>query len=172
MQTINSAIPLKRARPWSPRAAIAPKTHRHGEELIVKSNGSRGCYGGWEVVYRAPKPGRWIRFRVRARWRELERGYDSVNVAVTWLGDKSQMVGWEPVFPLKVEKGHVIYEGRVRVPEGAKVMAAKLLIFCSGRGEIRWSDIQLRRTTAPGPRRLRLGAAGGSPATGKATGNQ
>ncbi|MBN1672964.1 MAG: carbon-nitrogen hydrolase family protein [Kiritimatiellae bacterium] len=162
-------IPLTRTRTWAPRRAIAPKTRRQGGDLIVTSNGSAGCYGGWEALFRAPRAGQWVRFSANARWRDLERGYDCVNAAVTWLDRKGQMVGWEPVFPNKVAKGHVVYEGRARVPERAALMAARLLIACSANGQIRWSEPELECVAAPRPRRLRLGAAGGTPSGGKAT---
>jgi len=79
------------------------------------------------------------------------------------------MVGWEPVFPRKVTKGYVIYEGRVRVSQGASVMAARLFMACSARGEIRWADPEVTRAPAPRPRRMRLGAAGGNVPGGKRT---
>jgi len=169
MASKSSLIKMRETRSWMLRPSIAPETLRDGKEFVVRSNGSAGCYGGWELVYPAPKPGRWARFRVKARWRDLERGYDCVNAAMTWLGRNGQMVGWEPMFPVKVEKRHVIYEGRTRVSEGAEVLAARLLIACSARGEIRWSDPQAEEVPPPRPRRLRLGAAGGPLPPGKRT---
>jgi N-carbamoylputrescine amidase len=163
------ALPLNDARSWSPRPGIAPKTSREGEDFIVTSNGSEGCYGGWEVLYPAPKPGEWVRFSARARWKGLDRGYDCVTVAVTWLNDKNQFIGWEPVFPRGVEDGRVIYEGRVRVSAGAVVMANRLLMAVSGRGEIRFSNVQVTPTDPPRPRKVRLGAAGGPLPPGKRT---
>ena len=156
----SSLIGLKRVRPWSPRRAIAPRTRRDGDDLVVTGNGSAGCYGGWDLTYPAPKAGEWVRFRVKARWDALERGFDCVNVAVTWLNRDGQQVGWEPVFPARVTKEYVLYEGRIRVSEGAKVMVARLFLAWSALGEIRWSDPQLVRAAPPRPRRMRLGAAG------------
>lgn len=163
------SIRIQKTRPWAPRDAISPKMRRAGEEFIVTSNGSEGCYGGWELHYPAGKAGTWRRFRVKVKWRDLERGYDSVNVAVTWLDKGGRMVSWEPVFPAKVEKGHVVYEGRLRVGEGASVMVAKLLMAWSSRGEIRWREPELRPVPALKPRRMRLGAAGAPLPAGKRT---
>jgi len=163
------SIRMRKARPWAPRDAISPKMRRAGDELVVTSNGSDGCYGGWELHYPAGKSGTWRRFRVKVKWQGLERGYDSVNVAVTWLDKKGRMVSWEPVFPAKVGKGHVIYEGKLRVGEGASVMVAKLLMAWSSRGEIRWREPALEYANAPKPRRMRLGAAGAPLPSGKRT---
>ena len=163
------AVPITTSRPWSPRLAIAPKTRQEGTEWIVTSNGSAGCYGGWDILYPAPKEGEWVRLRVKARWRDLERGYDSVNVAIVWLDAKDRMVGWEPVLPLKFENGHVIYEGQTRVSRGAQSVAARLLMACSATGEIRWSEPEMIPIPKPKPRRLRLGAAGGPLPPGERT---
>ena len=152
-------IALKASQPWSPRPAICPKVRRDADEFVVASNGSTGCYGGWELMYPAAKAGDWVRFRVKARWQGLDRGYDSVNVAVAWLDREGTQVGWEPVFPQGVRRGRVAYEGRVRAARGAHAMVVKLLIAYSGAGEIRWSDPELRKAAAPKPRPARLGAA-------------
>ncbi|MSS71791.1 MAG: carbon-nitrogen hydrolase family protein [Candidatus Latescibacteria bacterium] len=162
----NSTLRLKGSRPWTLRPNIAPKMRKENGEWVVTSNGSEGCYGGWEVLYPAPKAGEWVRFSIKVRWQDLERGYDSVNVALVWLDEHDQMVGWEPVFPQKFQGGHVHYEGRARVSEGARTTAIRLLMAWSQQGEIRWSDPQLRRIPAPRPRRMRLGASGGHPIGG------
>ncbi|OGG52263.1 MAG: hypothetical protein A3F84_09100 [Candidatus Handelsmanbacteria bacterium RIFCSPLOWO2_12_FULL_64_10] len=125
----DSTLRPKGSRAWAPRPAIAPKTRREDGEWVVASNGSEGCYGGWEVLYPAPKAGEWVRFSIQARWQDLERGYDSVNVALTWLDERGQMVGWEPVFPQKFQGGHVHYEGRARVParKGAEILCLPIM---------------------------------------------
>jgi predicted amidohydrolase len=142
---------------------------RDGDEFVVTSNGSAGCYGGWELVYPAPRAGTWVRFRVRARWHGLERSYDSVNVALVWLNSRRQMVGWEPVLPTEVGKQHVVYEGSAPAAEGAKWLAARLLMAVSSRGAIYFSAPELGRAAAPRPRRMRLGAGGGLLPPGKRT---
>ncbi|MEW6356083.1 MAG: carbon-nitrogen hydrolase family protein [Planctomycetota bacterium] len=162
---------LKRtgARPWSPRPQIAPTTRRDGKEWVVASNGSAGCYGGWEVLYPAPKVGEWARMQVKARWSGLERGYDCVNVAIMWLDEKENMVGWEPILSLTFDGAHVIYEGQTPACSRAKTLAVRLLIACSATGEIRWCEPTVERIPTPKPRKLRLGAAGASLPPGKRT---
>ena len=154
------SLRLKSARPWSPRKAICPRTCRDGKEFVVASNGSEGCYGGWELQYPAGKAGEWRSFRVKVRWSDLERGYDCVNVALMWVDKEERMVGWEPILPAGLEDGHVVYEGEALVPERASILVARLLMACSSSGEIRWTAPEVRPAAAPKPRRLRLGAAG------------
>lgn len=157
--TRRAAIRMTSARPWSPRPAICPETTRKRPNFVVASNGSAGCYGGWELVYPAVAAADWVRFSVKAQWQDLERGYDCVSVGVTWIDTQGNMVGWEPILPRRVEKGRVLYEGKARAPEGAARALVRLLMAWSASGSIQWGEPRLERTGAPKPRRLRLGAA-------------
>ena len=155
-------IPLAVARPWALRPQIEPKVSREKDgALRIDSNGSAGCYGGWELVYPAPRSTkRCVLFRVRARWQGLRRGYDAVNTAVAWLDKKGNQVDWDPVFPVKFDGAYVIYERLLRVPEGAHQLAVRLLMAWSETGRLWFSSPTLESVPAPPPRRLRLGAAG------------
>lgn len=164
-----SAIKLKRAATWAPRQDIAPKTHHDRGDFIVTGNGSAGCYGGYHLIYAAPKPGTWAHFSVNATWRALEGEYDAVACIITWHDARGEQVGWEPLLPVRATKEYVTYAGRLRVSENAVTMTARLYITWSAQGEIRWSDPQLKRIPAPRPRRMRLGAAGGALPPGKHT---
>ena len=70
-------IPLALARQWEVRDAITPKIsydESDGEaRLIVGSNGSAGCYGGWELVYDLEE-GTYFTFRIRVSFSGLKRG--------------------------------------------------------------------------------------------------
>ncbi|MCX6993006.1 MAG: carbon-nitrogen hydrolase family protein [Kiritimatiellaeota bacterium] len=157
-------IHLTSSRPWAPRDALAPHVRRDGNAFVVASNGSPGCYGGWELVYPAVRAGAWVNLQVQARWQNIERSYDSVNVAGVWLDKKENMVGWEPIFPQPgLSNGYVVYQGRMRVPANASILVFKLLMAYSSRGEIRWTSPEVRPMAAPKPRMVRLGAAGGLP---------
>ena len=48
-------VALQTARPWSPRPQIEPRTFMEKGQWRVVSNGSAGCFGGWELVYPAPR---------------------------------------------------------------------------------------------------------------------
>lgn len=154
-------IRLESARAWAPRPQIEPKTSRRADVFEVTSNGSPGCYGGWELVYPAPRGrNRSVRFRVRAQWWDLVRGYDSVNMAAVWLDRKDAQADWDPIFPRGVERGYVVYEGLLRVPEDACRLVVKLFMAWSETGRIRFAGPTLSEVPTPPPRRLRLGAAG------------
>ena len=162
-------IRLKAAQPWAPRKTIGPRTGRDDTSFTVASNGSEGCYGGWDLIYPAVRVGDWVRFRVKARWQDLERGYDSVNVAIVWQDKAGKMVGWEPACPVGLRGGRVLYESMAPAPEGATELVARLLIAWSSRGQIEWTEPELRRVAAPKPRRARLGAAGAPLPPGRRT---
>jgi len=153
-------LKAKRARPWAPRQEIAPVTRKgpHGE-LVAASNGSAGCYGGWDVVYPVP-PSEYIKVRIKARWDRLERSFDSVQIGALWEGDKTFYVNWEPLLPTAVRKDHVVYEALVQVSHTAKELVVRSCLAWSATGEIRFFDAEVRPCAKPRPRRWRLGAAG------------
>lgn len=154
-----STMSMQTARPWAPRAALMPATAERDGAYTVASNGSAGCYGGWELVYPAPGPGQWVKVEVTATWCGLERGYDSVNTAMAWLNASGQQIGWEPVFSTGMRQGKVLFEGRAPCPDGATQLVLKLLMAHSARGEIVWHSSSAEPIAAPAPRRARLGAA-------------
>ena len=165
-----NALVLKRTRKWAPRENIAPKmTKTRDGVLRVASNGSEGCYGGWELLYPAAKAGTWVRCHVRARWQALERGYDSVNVAALWLDKDGRQVGWAPLLPAGVRHGRVVYENTACVPPDAQTLVLRLLIAWSATGGIEWSEPEVAPIAAPRARRMRLAAAGGPPPPGRRT---
>ena len=54
------ALPLGHAQPWICRESIAPRIWQEADRtaLWVESNGSEGCYGGWELLFPvAAQPG-------------------------------------------------------------------------------------------------------------------
>ena len=164
------ALVLKKASKWAPRQNIAPEMARTRDGgFRAASNGSEGCYGGWELLYPAGKAGTWVRCRARARWQDLERGYDSVNAAAQWLDKNGRQVGWAPLLPAGVRKGRVVYENTTCVPPGAQTLVLRLLIAWSATGAVEWSEPEAVATSPPRPRRMRLAAAGGPPPPGRRT---
>lgn len=157
-------LPLRHATPWAPRRNIAPQTEQTAEGIFrVTSNGSEGCYGGWDLAYPAGRAGAWLLCRVRARWRDLQRGYDSVNAAVQWLDEAGNQVSWAPLLPVGVKKGHVVYENTTVAPPEAHTLVLRLLTAWSATGAIDWMEPEIVPAPAPRPRRMRLAAAGGQP---------
>ena len=161
-----SPLPLREAKPWAPRAAIAPATAKPSPGLLeVRSNGSAGCYGGWDLVFEAPHSP-WVRVRAVARPEGLERGLDSLRAALFWNEDLAYgSMRWEPVLAVAETAAGVVFEGRGPVPPGATSVVVRLLLCWSGRGAVTWQEVTVQECEAPVPRRWRL-AAGGGPLPG------
>ncbi|MBM4046246.1 MAG: carbon-nitrogen hydrolase family protein [Planctomycetes bacterium] len=163
-----SAITLKSCKHWAPREAIAPKARRDKDGFVVASNGSEGCYGGWELAYPLPKSP-WVRVSVTARPQSLAYGLDSVHAALVWEGQHAAPVYWEPLLPTGMKDGSVTYGARAQKPATAKGLLVRLLMAWSRSGEIRWSKPEVMEAGKPKPRRWRLGAAGGPLPAGERT---
>jgi len=145
-------------RLWSPRAELAPLLSESGGRLRVESNGSEGCYGGWECVYAWPQAP-FARVRVGARPRNLQRGVDGIHAAMVW-GDEAYP-RWEPLLPVSVEGDEYVYEGLGLRPPDATCLNVRLMIAWSSTGSIEWSEPEVLPEAAPAPRRRRFGVAGG-----------
>jgi len=153
-------LPHKSARPWSPRPPLAPKVSRAGEGFVVASNGSEGCYGGWELAYALP-PTEWVNIQVRAKLAGLCWGLDQVHAAVVWEGFEPLGVKWEPLMPVQLSGDDVTFRMHCQRPPGATGMLLRLMIAWAPAGEVRWSEVKVEPARPPKPRRWRLGAAGG-----------
>lgn len=169
MMALPSPLKPRHARPWAPRAEIAPRTHKTSDGMLVAvSNGSDGCYGGWDLVYPTPRSD-YVRFSVGVRWNGLARGFDCVHVVAYWEGSREYCLDWAPVLPVKVGKSEVSYEATIPVSKTADRLILRLCLAWSATGEVCFRAPTLTDAPAPRPRRWRLGAAGGFPTTGKRT---
>lgn len=154
------------AHPWSPRPQLMPGVTRAGDGFVVTSNGSEGCYGGWELAYPLP-PTEWVTVRVRVKLLGLRWGLDHAHAAVVWEGFEPLGVKWEPLLPLQASGDDLIFQAHCQRPPGAKGMLLRLLIAWAGQGELRWSEVSVQEAKPPARRRWRLGAAGGPLGGGK-----
>lgn len=157
-----ASLPLQASVSWAPRDEIAPVATR-GEDgaFVVASNGSEGCYGGWNLSYPAPDSP-WVRVRVVATPRDLARGMDCLHAAIVWDTGPNGAFSWEPLLPVDAGPGPVAFEGRCPKPPAARGLQVRLLLAWSGCGEIRWSAPEVFPSAPPPPRRWRLGAMGGA----------
>lgn len=155
-------IPSTSSTPWSPRADISAVCAQGPDGgFTVGSNGSPGCYGGWELTYPAPRSP-FVRVRVKARLRDVQRGGDSVHAALVWLPGKGQPFAWEPLTVERVSTSGILTLGCVaRRPERVLGFSVRLLLAWSDAGEIEWSKPEVEECGPPRPRKWRLGAAGG-----------
>ncbi|MDH7568557.1 MAG: hypothetical protein QHJ73_03085, partial [Armatimonadota bacterium] len=113
----NSLLSPQSYAAWAPRDEIAPRVRREEDAFVVTSNGSAGCYGGWEIAYPLPDTP-FVEVEVTAAGRSLERGLDSIHAAVLWWGDPA-LPWWEPLLPTGTRDGATTYRGRARKPAGA-----------------------------------------------------
>jgi predicted amidohydrolase len=162
MKSMPSPVPLHEARTWAPRAAIAPETSQAGAGVYsVRSNGSAGCYGGWDLTFAAPTEP-WVSVRAVAQPNGLDRGLDSLRAALFWDGDEVYgSMHWEPVLAVSETAAGVVFEGKAPVPRGAKTLVVRLLLCWSARGSVTWREVTAQGCAAPAPRRWRLAAGAG-----------
>ncbi len=165
-----TGIPLQAMEQWKVRDAITPKISRDiadgDTRLIVNSNGSAGCYGGWELTY-GVEEGTYFTFRVRVSFTDLKRGMDSVSAEAFWRDEDGQQVDWDPIFPAGKDGETVLMEKPLIRPDEAKQLAVRIGIRWSETGSMTWSNPELVEVTPPVPRMIRLGAASAKPATGE-----
>jgi len=166
MRIVTPQLGLRAAKPWAPRAAIAPESSIPTPgTYAVRSNGSAGCYGGWDLVFEAPQSP-WVRVRVVARPDGLERGLDSLRAALFWNEDLAYAtMRWEPVLAVAQTAAGVVFEGQAPVPRGATSLVLRVLLCWSRSGSVTWQEAAVQGCEAPAPRPWRL-AAGGGPLPG------
>ena len=178
-----SALPLAEARPWVCRPEIAPHVRREGDGLCCESNGSEGCYGGWELVFRGPWPAERLNIELVAEGEGLPRGADALVAEAFWYESadlEGEQIEWDPLFVVEAaardtigatggarEHLRVGYANTLRVPPGAAELRVRCGLRWADRGRARWHGWRLDAAPpAPPHRRLRLGAASAQPPAG------
>lgn len=158
--SIPTGIEPMAVRPWAPRPAIAPRTSGAlGAALAIESNGSAGCYGGWELVYPAGRPNEHFLFRVRVRWQDVKDGFEAVSAEARWENARGGSIDWAPIRECEVSGGWATLQGVIANLAGAERLVIKLLMRWTPKGRVEWKEPALLPAAPPPPRRLRLGAA-------------
>ncbi len=168
---VADAWPLGRATPWVCRESIAPRVRWEDNRaaLWTESNGSAGCYGGWELHFPvAAQPGNMLLLELAAEATGLERGADELVVEAFWYDDTGTEVNWDPVLLDRATTDAagrlvVYYAKALRYPAGATRLAVRCGLRWSPRGRVRWHGWRLQRMAPRPPRTLRLGVASGRP---------
>jgi predicted amidohydrolase len=169
---LHPEIPQMRALPWVCREEIAPRLWGNDAPqppaLWLESNGSEGCYGGWELrfgVTAAPEGE--LQFEVTADATDLPRGADALVVEAFWHDPAGQQVDWHPVFLQGVSPaGETLvaqYGARLRYPAGATELRVRCGLRWAATGRVRWHGWRLRPVVAAPARLLRLGVASRPP---------
>lgn len=157
------------ARSWAPRPAITPRTRRSpAGTFIAESNGSDGCYGGWEISF-GPRPSPdWIAAEVKVRWSDLADGIDSLQALVQWRveqddAEQDGVQSWAPLRVVGHEGEWLRLSTRPLEPIADARLTLRLLLRWSATGLVEWADPRVSVANAPAARTLRLGAASSTP---------
>ncbi|HEV2123747.1 MAG TPA: hypothetical protein VGW38_13365, partial [Chloroflexota bacterium] len=175
---------LSAAFPWVVREEIAPRVWKKDssvQTLWLESNGSEGCYGGWDLRFPAPagmREGDYLRFEIDAEAVDLSRGTDALMAEAFWHDAAGAQVDWDPIFfegeaglqgPEKGEPAspsarfRARYAARLRYPAGAVELRVRCGIRWSRTGCVGWQNWRLRPVASAPPRLLRLGVASAQP---------
>ncbi|MBT3375798.1 MAG: carbon-nitrogen hydrolase family protein [Lentisphaerae bacterium] len=158
------------ATPWAPRAEIAPQSRELQPGVYETcSNGSTGCYGGWDITFTPPESP-WVRVLVTADIEDLDRGLDCLRGALFWGQDTYTGMIWEPVLvEEKNADGSFRLGTHMPIPSGGRTPTLRLLLCDSAAGRIVWRDITVEPAEAPPKRPWRLAAGAGPLGGGERT---
>lgn len=146
-------------RSWAPRDVIAPQLSGSLDTtLTVTSNGSAGCYGGWEIVYPSGQRDEHFLFSVNVRWSDLKHGFESLAAEAKWENEAGERIDWAPITEWERDHGWVRLHKVIDNEAGASKLVIKLMIRWSPTGTVEWTDPILTPTSPPEPRQIRLGA--------------
>jgi len=163
-------IPLREAAPWVVRQEIAPHVRREGDVLVLDSNGSEGCYGGWELRFpvTAAERDEFV-FELQADANGIARGSDALVAEAFWFGaasgdapDAPGNLDWDPVF-FAGGLPHARFTARLRCPGGATELRVRCGLRWSSTGSVHWHGWRLYPVQKTPHRLLRLGVASARP---------
>ncbi|MCU1509468.1 MAG: ramA 4 [Glaciihabitans sp.] len=154
------------AQPWGPRNELTPILARSANgNLRVESNGSAGCYGGWDVPFSLEDQLRHLLVSVRVRWADLQRGPASLEAMALWVRPDMTTHSWAPLEVTEQDGDWSTMRSRVlERPAGCKLIV-RVQIRWSSTGWSEWADWRVDQASAPDALPMRL-AAGSSKTTG------
>jgi predicted amidohydrolase len=156
-------VALRDAVPWVVRDAIAPRVWREGESCWLESNGSEGCYGGWELRFPVEAAaGDELHFELHADAHDIARGVDALLAEAFWHDAGGALCDWDPVF-FAGGNPRPSYAVRLRCPAGATELRVRCGLRWSPTGRVRWHGWRLYPVAKAPPRLLRLGVASARP---------
>jgi predicted amidohydrolase len=150
--------------PWTVRETIAPRVWREDGACWLESNGSEGCYGGWELRFPIEAAeGDELLFELHAEARDVARGADALVVEAFWHDASGVQHDWDPVF-FGGGYPRPSYAARLRCPAGATELRVRCGLRWTPTGRVRWHGWRLYPVQKSPARRLRLGVASAKPA--------
>lgn len=169
-----------------PSAKWLPDGGRTGRgALVIGSDSREGLTGCWTKTVPVDG-GAWFQFRASRRTHNVEHVRRTGTARIIWLDDAGRNVRHdepsfasyrpgerpraEPEFPADAgtENGWTLVEGTYLVPSDATQAHIELHFrWGSPNSRIEWSDISLKKVTAPKPRKVRLATIHHQPREGK-----
>jgi len=138
-----SDLTLDRTETWTPHPAAAPLCHTEGDKLVVISNGTRTCVGGWQIWYSGAAPGRTYRVEVECEHDELIDSRDMLRCMAYW-GDApndTARTGYLPQTNLRpvYEAPHrTLFVLETTAPPDADIFSLRMTLRWTTMGEARW----------------------------------
>jgi predicted amidohydrolase len=145
------------------RSPCAVAVSRYDESLWLDSNGSEGCYGGWELRFPVTaSEGDELVFELGASASDLTRDGDALVVEAFWHGADDAQRDWDPVF-FTSGYPNPRYSTRLRCPAGATELRVRCGLRWSPTGRVRFHGWRLYPVQQTPHRLLRLGVASAKP---------
>ncbi len=164
----------------APREEIRPEFRYNAQgghdgkgEFIIAADEREGLQGWWEKTYPVTG-GHHYRFEAQRKVTRVETPRRSAHVKITWTDARGKAVEYgepvahssilqhptaEPESPEDLEtdaNGWTRVSGCYLVPPKATQARVELLFMWAPGGTVEWSDIALRESEPPPPRRVRL----------------
>jgi len=152
---------------WAARDVLMPRcavqrTVALGWALSIGSNGSAGCYGGWDVVIPGIRGGKWYELCLRCRGRRVPSLHDSAPALARWLKDH-ELLDWDNILITEQDADTATYAGRFRAPDGAETLCLRLGIRWTEVGTVQWKILKITEVPEPERRIIRAAAAAANP---------
>jgi predicted amidohydrolase len=130
---------------WAPhpRAAAVCSKGKNGQ-VIIESNGTPFCCGGWQFAFGGIQGGQAYRISARVEHKNLPSAWDCLIAIVCWDQWKPNQIEtghkpWNYLLPRTVSDGVVDFQCVARAPEDAKRLTVRYILRWTDRGSSRWT---------------------------------
>lgn len=148
-------VRLEKSEAWSPHALATPKTTPQPDgAVVIESNGTATCTGGWQFVYTGVRGGQTYRLRTRVGHRDLASPRDALLAVALWgkwnpTEKNTKLVPYNYLLPQPVSSSGTDFECVVTAPEGATALTIRYIFRWAAQGSSSWSVPQIEPVTAP-----------------------
>jgi predicted amidohydrolase len=146
---------------WSPRSELMPKAAvvtNEGKPVLSLTGDRFECYGQWVSIVDGIESGKFYRFEVLSRAKDVVSEDLSVMVLLTWCRqNKGEGELQRDYVDLKRQEGAWCQHYRtIEAPSGAKSVRVELGLRSTQGGSVLWKDMQLTEVASPPPRTVRV----------------